>query len=678
MELLVAAASVDCAASAIQNGADGVLLSPSIPPEPLGGFFPYARARGVTTILDLTRACNDAELGRRAEFLRHLYHLGLDAVMAGEPGLLRMAAFTAPDCQMIWGAPCHTADDIDYAAANGCSRAVLSPFLQAPAIQALAAASRLPLLFWALAPLCPGGDPNLCLLDKERGPYQCAEGCRKTPLAYPGDAVSPIFKTRDLCLLKHTRELSGLTALVMPPARTPEAAGLFTRFARSAADEFYIDERALREAFAALGREDPTDAPYTGAGSVYAEGDKPKNERFWEAERKNTDENPERACVPVRFFALITAGEPARLAVDDYKGHTLYAEGAVPEMGDVPDAEEELNAVWRGVSGIYRCKDARTKIDPGLCLPRPEAVALRRAVIGKLEAARLALPERKPGKFEPGPRFLPRADKPLITVKVAKMSQVTPELLRLPPERLYIPLGEASDDPSKAEWLVRSETVPVAVLPRVVTEDDRAEVNARLKRLHDAGFREALTWNPGQAVLALRQGFTPRADWGAPSSQTVRMAKLMGVVSSTLAPWLSLAEIQAINHTADTEMIVYGRLPLLLARQCLFRRKSGLCACDNKCNLSDGQGGLLPLARDGAHSTVVYHPQKLWMLPCRPLWRHIGLWAARLDFTTENARECVQIANAFAEREAYEPHAYTTGFYLMEETKKRRGGRKPG
>ena len=677
MELFVAAASVDSAASAIQNGADGVLLAPSIPPESLSGFFPYARDRGVTTALDLSRACNDAELGRRADTLRRLYPLGLDAVIVGEPGTLRMSAFTAPDCERIWGAPCHTADDIEYAAANGCSRAVLSPFLQAPAMLALAAASKLPLLFWAVTPLCPGGDPNLCLLDKERGPYQCGQSCRKTLLAYPGDAVSPLFKTRDLCLLRYLRELPGLTALIAPPGPSPEAAGIFTGFARAAADEFFCDEKDLGEALVALGREAPTDAPFTGAGDIYAGADTPKNERFWEAERKSAAERPERTCVPVRFFALIAAGEPARLAVDDYKGHTLYAEGAVPAQSDAPDAEEELNAVWRGVSGIYYCKDARTKIDPGLRLTRPEAVALRKAVIAKLAAARSALPERSPGRFDPGPHLLPRADKPLLTVMVAKMSQVTPELLRLPPERLYIPLGEASDDPAKAEWLVRSETVPVAVLPRVMAEDDRAEVNARLKRLRDAGFREALTWNPGQAVLALGQGFTPRADWSAASSQTLKMAKMMGVISSTLAPWLSLTEIQHMNHTADTEMIVYGRLPLLLVRQCLFRRKSGLCACDNKCDLSDGQGGLLPLAREGGHGTLVYHPQKLWMLPSRPQWRHIGLWAARLDFTTENARECAQIANAFAEREEYEPHSYTTGFYLSEEPRKRRG-RRPG
>jgi putative protease len=673
MELFVTAASAGCAVPAIQNGADGILLAPAIPSEALTGFFPYARARGVYTVLDCSRVCNDSELDLRADALRRLYQLGLDAVLTGDPGLMRVSGIVAPECEIIWGGSCQTAEDIEYAAANGCSRAVVSPFVHMSGMRELAAASKLPLLFWLLSPLCPGGDRNGCLLEKERGIHECGQGCRKIMLAHVGESVRPLLKTRDLSLLKHTKELSGMTALIMPPAPTPEAAGLFTRFARTAADEHYVNERELSEAFAALGRERPTDAPFTKKGDIYVSEDHPvtKNERYWDAERADPGGRGDRPRVPVRFFALITAGEPARLAIDDYKGHTLYSEGAVPERRE-GSSEEELNGIWRNVPGVYICKDARTKIDKGLSLSRQQAEALRDAVTAKLDAVRNTLPEREPGVFEKPPKLLPRADKPRITVRVAKMSQVTPELLRLPPERLYIPLDEASGDVSKAEWLVKSDTVPVAVLPRIQSEEDRSEVTARLKILHNAGFREALTWNPGQAVLALKQGFTPRADWSAASSQTLRAAKMMGIASCTLAPWLSLSEIGRMSHICDTELILYGRLPLLLARQCLIKRRDGLCVCENKCELSDGQGGLHPLIREGGHSTLIYHTQKLWMLPYRAQWRHIGLWAGRLDFITENARECAQIALTFADKEDYEPQSFTTGFYLEEEPKRRR------
>jgi putative protease len=474
--------------------------------------------------------------------------------------------------------------------------------------------------------------------------------------------------------------------MVMPPDPSPEAAGLFTRFARIAADEHYVDGHELNAAFEALGRGRPTDAPYTGIGEVYTLEEFKKNESLWDEVCKRSAEQPTGA--PVRFFALITAGEPSRLAVDDYKKNTLYAEGAVPAAEgsagrdslptEGPDtgtlcSEEQLNEVWRDLPDGYLCKDARTKIDPGLFLTGAQAAALRDDALKKLEEARSALPERAEGGFDPGVSLLCRADSPKLTIRVTAMSQVTDEMLSLPPERLYIPLDEASGDPAKAEWLVRSDTVPVAVLPRVFAEEDRAELNARLRRLHEIGFRECLTWTPGQALLASRQGFTPRADWGISASHSLKAAKAMGAASCTLAPWLSLHEIGRMSHFCDTELIAYGRLPLLLARKCLTRAQNGLCICDNKCELSDGKGGVLPLMRDGAHSTLVYHPQKLWMLPHRTQWRHIGLWAARLDFTTENARECAQIALAYAGREDYEPLSCTTGFYIEGEGRKRRG-----
>jgi putative protease len=674
MEFYVTAASADYAVSAIKNGANGVIFPPSVPRESMEGLFLNARARGVRTLLDWSWTCGDAETERRAETLRFLYPLGLDSVLVGDPGGLRAAALTAPDCELIWSGCCRTSEDIEYAAENGCSRAVMSTFLRYRDIKMLSAAAKIPLLFWLLSPLCPEDGRSGCILDKERRPDSCGQRCREIRLAHTGDAVEPLIRTRDLSLLKHIKELSGFTALVSPPV--PAGAALLTRIVHDAVNGAYVDARELEDIFASMGRGKPTDAPFTGNGSIYAPEDAPalKAQRGAEYNDKNDGEQ-DRSRVPVRFFALVSAGEPVRLAVDDYKGHTLYAEGPMPKQGEARDAEKELNEVWRGVSGIYECRDARTQISPGLSITLEQAAALRGAVMKKLEAARMALPERKPGKVQPPAGLLPRADKPRLTVRVAKMSQITPELLGLPPERLYIPLDEASANLTKAEWLIKSETVPVAILPRVQNEGYRAEIAARLKMLHDIGFREVLTWNPGQALLAQKYGFTPRADWGAASAHTLRMAKAMGVVSCTLAPWMSLAGIGQMDHVCDTELIVYGRLPLLLARQCLIKRKDGLCVCENKCELSDGQGGLLPLIREGEHSTLVYHPQKLWMLPHRHMWRYIGLWAGRLDFVNESAKECEQIVMAFAEKGTYEPHSYTTGFYLTDEKKKRKGRR---
>jgi putative protease len=41
----------------------------------------------------------------------------------------------------------------------------------------------------------------------------------------------------------------------------------------------------------------------------------------------------------------------------------------------------------------------------------------------------------------------------------------------------------------------------------------------------------------------------------------------------------------------------------------------------------------------------------------------LGLWAARLMFSTENPRECVQVLERYLNKNNYMPSVYTRGLY---------------
>ena len=47
-------------------------------------------------------------------------------------------------------------------------------------------------------------------------------------------------------------------------------------------------------------------------------------------------------------------------------------------------------------------------------------------------------------------------------------------------------------------------------------------------------------------------------------------------------------------------------------------------------------------------------------------WRRLGLWGARLMFTTERASECVQVLDRYLEQNRYQPSGYTRGLYYRE------------
>ena len=54
--------------------------------------------------------------------------------------------------------------------------------------------------------------------------------------------------------------------------------------------------------------------------------------------------------------------------------------------------------------------------------------------------------------------------------------------------------------------------------------------------------------------------------------------------------------------------------------------------------------------------------QKLFLAD-RPDYTAVGLWGVRLAFTTENARECVNITRRYLGDSEYEPGAFTRGLY---------------
>ncbi len=63
---------------------------------------------------------------------------------------------------------------------------------------------------------------------------------------------------------------------------------------------------------------------------------------------------------------------------------------------------------------------------------------------------------------------------------------------------------------------------------------------------------------------------------------------------------------------------------------------------------------------------MIYNSKKLFLADKSKDWKNIGLWALRLQYTTENPRECVQVLERYLDRGPYEPNDYTRGLYYRE------------
>ncbi len=69
--------------------------------------------------------------------------------------------------------------------------------------------------------------------------------------------------------------------------------------------------------------------------------------------------------------------------------------------------------------------------------------------------------------------------------------------------------------------------------------------------------------------------------------------------------------------------------------------------------------------RPGCRNELL-NSQKLFLADKAADYRRIGLWAQRLLFTTENPRECVQVAQRYLEQGSWAPNEYTRGLYYRD------------
>ena len=203
------------------------------------------------------------------------------------------------------------------------------------------------------------------------------------------------------------------------------------------------------------------------------------------------------------------------------------------------------------------------------------------------------------------------------------------------------------------------------MLPRVITDDEEPRVRETLERLFDYGINEALVGNLGHAMLAKSVGLNVRGDFGLNvfNSLTMEMVKQAGFLSATASFELRIAQIRDLSKTLDTEMIVYGRLPLMVSDQCVIRHSSGRCTCSTPAQMADRMGAVFPVVKEYGCRNVIYNAHKLYLADKAEDLYGAGLWGMRMLFTTETPRECLEVAKVYLGQSDYQPNVLTRGLY---------------
>ena len=668
VELLAPAGSPEGVRAAVQSGAGAVYMgfgtfnarrnAQGFTADEMADAIAYCRARNVKTNITLNILAGDRELDAALADAKFLYEAGADALIVQDLGLARLIHAHAPDFVLHASTQMtiHTLDGARQARDLGFSRVVLSRECTRDEVRLITekAGVETEVFVHGALCMCYSGQCYLSAVIGQRSGNRglCAQPCR---LPYSGGYP---LSLKDLALAGHVAELAdlGVSSLkIEGRMKRPEYTAIVTKIYADLLREHRgptPEERdTLRRVFS---RDGFTDGYYTGKkgdGMFGTKTDVPLHEvqSLYDEAARRFAEGKEAPLVPVSLCFTAREDTGAVLSADG-----VSSAAAVERARTRPTTPEMVEKSLRKTGGTpFYVNHLRIEIADGLAIPASTVNAMRRDALALLLAKRATPPSRD---WLDGPMLArdddnrPRTGFHGYTASVRTREQAD-ALRGLGLETIYVPLD------------VAVQTGLPVILPRVFSDEEQGKIEMLLGEAMSRGTRVVLAGNLGQVAMARRLGFTVRGDFGlnAFNSKTLHALAEMGVQRQTLSFEARLAQIRDMRGPLETEMIVYGHLPLMIFENCAIRRQhGGKCACQNGVTyLTDRRGERFALLPEyGCRNTLLGNRALCLREDVRPL----GVQTARLLFTTETPDECARIACAFMEGAPLDGE-FTNGLY---------------
>ena len=689
IELLAPAGSMEALKAAVQNGANAVYLgcgsfnarqsAKNFTIQTLSEAVKYCHVRGVQVHLTLNTLVSDREMDACCDLIRQAAIAGVDAFIVQDLGVVELCKQIAPRVP-IHGTTqmtIHSLPGVLLCAAWGMTRVVLSRELSREEIRYICENSPIEIEVFAHGALCMCYSGQ-CYLSAAIGGRsgnrgRCAQPCR-LPFGFGRAEHKYPLSLKDNCLVHYVKDLEemGVASLKLEGRmKKPEYVATVTRVYRQALDEGNVTramEKALYDAFNRQGFTSGYYAADKGPQMFGIRDDKTENPAWAKAARESY-EAVENALVPVKFRATITEHR-SELIVRDPDGNVCKAVGEQPQMARTrPLLAEDLAARLAKTGGTpFRCADVQCRIEPGFTLSAASINAMRRDVLTQLMAIRARREAPELGRARKIREVFGRREEPGLTVQITSREQITGRLLNMGLEKLYVPLHLVTEDPDYFRYLVR-EGCPVAVaLPRIVHDGEMEALMQDLKAARSIGVRDALVGNLGLLIPVRECGLAIRGDFGLNiyNSRSMEVCKRLELDSVLLSFEMTLPQIRDVSKCVDTELLVYGRMPLMVTENCIMKNSNGQCICgQGQQKLVDRTGAEFPIIHDGRSCrSVLLNGKKLSLLDRQEDLHRLGLWCLRLYFTTENPREVDRVLRDFVNGAPFEPGSCTRGLYL--------------
>ena len=686
LELLAPAGSMEALRAAVQTGANAVYLgcgsfnarqsAKNFTPQMLTEAVKYCHIRGVQVHLTLNTLVSDREQADVRELIAHAANSGVDAFIVQDLGVVQLCRRMAPHIPVHGSTQMtiHSLPGVQLCAAWGMSRVVLSRELSREEIRYICQHSPIEIEVFAHGALCMGYSGQ-CYLSAAIGGRsgnrgRCAQPCRQS-YGYGRYQNRHPLSLKDNCLVHYLQELEemGVASIKLEGRmKRPEYVAAVTGTYRKAIDSGNVTRRMEETLLTAFNRQGFTDGYYTGRIGSDMFGIREENAPDrWYKEIRQSYESGEKPLVPITMEATVAPGRFS-LTIMDPAGRGCTLEGQPPEEARTSDITGEQLALRLQKTGgtPYYCTSVKAHVAPGLSLSAAAINALRRDALNMLTAYRARREEKpihRPRNFPvvTGPK------NPVLTVQVTTREQITGKMLKMRPALLYVPLHILVEDPEFTKELARKVTV-AAVLPRIAHDGDLPRIRQNLTDVRTLGVENVLVGNLGLIPVARDHHMVVHGDFGLNlyNSGSVYGAKALELRTAMLSVEMTLPQIRDVSKAVPCELLCYGRMPLMVTENCLIKGRTGQCTCHmGPTKLMDKTGAEFPIIKDGdSCRSVLLNGKKLYLLDRHEDLSKLGIWGARVYFTTENPREVDRVLSAYLSPTPFDPGSCTRGLYL--------------
>ncbi len=672
VEILAPAGTYEAVEAAVRCGANAVYLggkslnarrnAGNFSAQELKEAVEYCHARNVKVYLTLNTLATDKELKSDVQLaLREACEAGIDALIVQDMGVARLAKKCAPTIPLHASTQMsvHTLSGVRELSEIGFTRAVLSRELSLDEIEYITKNSPIEIEVFVHGALCMCVSGQ-CLMSAMLGSRSanrglCAQPCRLPFAAENGTGND--LSLKDLSAvdyLEKLKEIGVKSFKIEGRMKRPEyVAAAVTAcknalegkedlelknhlkgvFSRSGFTHGYLTNELGRDMFGIRSKDDVLSA-------------KPALKELAHLYEKETP------LVGVSFMFCAYEGETASLSAKA-NGKSVFVEGDITAepAKNVPLSEEKIRQQLEKCGGTqFFAEEIEIDIDDNISLPLSSINALRRNALDELYK-KLKEPYIHSFHYENVENSVKKVNNHRVFAYFSTLEQVKNAGENV--EKILVPLRIS------AKTLEIYPEKTIACLPRVFFGKDE-EIFEKLTVLKEKGLKKVCCATLDAVNIAKRAGLPFMMGYGSNvfNYQSVLEYRNLGAHEILLSPEMTLTQASALGGDR-LGLITYGRLPLMVTRNCPVKNGKSCADCGGKSVLTDRMGISFPVIC-GEGCSQVLNSRPVYMADRERETAFAAFYL--LYFTTEAPEECEKIISAYENKK--EPDGeFTRGLY---------------